>query len=432
MIIPTSPITPAQKNCGFGFISVILCAFLFNSIINSLIMRNFLLSVGLMSLGAFAAQASEVTLSMASATDIQGDWVDKTVNDDGSVKAYAHYDNVTSLKLGDYLFELAQSEGASANAYYEAADPSAYTLRVYRGNSVTITAPTGEPMGTIQLTCTTVKAVSDQNVITASVGGVSYDDKVITWTNSEAVESVTLTLPTNKVGSDNPQIRISEVTISSNTGDVPGPVEPAGTVIYENSCMDESCGFVVENLKLPEELEYVWTISDRYGLKASSFLNNENYEVDSYMVSPALDLTAATSSVTLAFEQATNYFNDYTADCGVYVREVGSDNWESLGILPEQSNSWNFAPVELSMDQYAGKNVQIGFRYTCDGVKAGTWEIKNVKVTSANSSFVEKIESVQTSEAVYYDINGRRVNGTPECGLYIKVADGVATKVMLK
>lgn len=384
-------------------------------------MRNFLLSIGLMSLGAFSIQASEVTLDMASATDIQGDWVDTVLKEDGSVQAWAHYDNVTSLKLGDYLFELGTAEGSNANAYYEAADPSAYTLRVYRGNSITITAPAGDPMGTIQLTCTTIKAVSDQNAITASVGGVSYDSKVITWTNSEAVESVTLTLPSEKQGSDNPQIRICEVSISSDTGTVPGPVEPTEGVKFNLASSVESAQKYV--IVADGHIASPIAADKKYG-----YLQIGECTVEGNTVTALADyaFTIEASGAGYTIRQAD----------GRYLYQTG--NYNSFNVSEEivEGCVWAISMADggeaTIKNESVGKTVQYDPQYN----SYGSYEDLRATLPSlylmADDSLVESIEAAQASEAIYYDINGCRVNGTPERGLYIKIADGVATKVILK
>ena len=43
--------------------------------------------------------------------------------------------------------------------------------------------------------------------------------------------------------------------------------------------------------------------------------------------------------------------------------------------------SWSFVPTgDISLSAYAGKKVQVAFRYTSTASKAGTWEIKNLTV----------------------------------------------------
>ncbi len=60
-------------------------------------------------------------------------------------------------------------------------------------------------------------------MVTATVGGLTVDASAmtLTWTNSEAVKSVKFTMPSEKVGKDNPQARIISLDITAETGDVP-------------------------------------------------------------------------------------------------------------------------------------------------------------------------------------------------------------------
>ena len=41
--------------------------------------------------------------------------------------------------------------------------------------------------------------------------------------------------------------------------------------------------------------------------------------------------------------------------------------------------SWTFVGSgNVSLSAFAGKKIQIGFKYTSTAAKAGTWEVKNV------------------------------------------------------
>lgn len=143
---------------------------------------------------------------------------------------------------------------------------------------------------------------------------------------------------------------------------------------------DSQGDFVVEDKQLPEELNYIWTWSGSYGMKASAFLNNTNYASESWLISPVIDLSQLTSA-TLTFQQAGNFFSDMQADCSVLVSTDRQD-WTPLTVegWPE-GNSWTFYDSTADLSAYAGQSqVYIAFRYTSSDMKAGTWEVKNVVV----------------------------------------------------
>lgn len=143
---------------------------------------------------------------------------------------------------------------------------------------------------------------------------------------------------------------------------------------------DSQGDFVVEDKQLPEELNYIWTWSGSYGMKASAFLNNTNYASESWLISPVIDLSQLTSA-TLTFQQAGNFFSDMQADCSVLVSTDRQD-WAPLTVegWPE-GNSWTFYDSTADLSAYAGQSqVYIAFRYTSSDMKAGTWEVRNVVV----------------------------------------------------
>lgn len=143
---------------------------------------------------------------------------------------------------------------------------------------------------------------------------------------------------------------------------------------------DSQGDFVVEDKQLPEELNYIWTWSGSYGMKASAYLNNTNYASESWLISPVIDLSQLTSA-TLTFQQAGNFFSDMQADCSVLV-STDRQNWEPLTVegWPE-GNSWTFYDSTADLSAYAGQSqVYIAFRYRSSDMKAGTWEVRNVVV----------------------------------------------------
>lgn len=143
---------------------------------------------------------------------------------------------------------------------------------------------------------------------------------------------------------------------------------------------DSQGDFVVEDKQLPEELNYIWTWSGSYGMKASAFLSNTNYASESWLISPVIDLSQLPSA-TLTFQQAGNFFSDMQADCSVLVSTDRQD-WTPLTVegWPE-GNSWTFYDSTADLSAYAGQSqVYIAFRYKSSDMKAGTWEVRNVVV----------------------------------------------------
>lgn len=142
--------------------------------------------------------------------------------------------------------------------------------------------------------------------------------------------------------------------------------------------------FTIQNVLLPEGLTAVWTFSSSYGMVATGFKTSD-FAADSWLVSPEIDLAGQTSAF-LSFEQAFNFFSSIDVaktEATVNIRETGSSDWTTLTVptYPDKL-SWDFVNTgAIDISSFAGKKVEIGFHYTSTAEKAGTWEIKNVKVT---------------------------------------------------
>ena len=161
-----------------------------------------------------------------------------------------------------------------------------------------------------------------------------------------------------------------------------GSTAPVEYILSESFASGQGT-FTIENENLPSGLQYVWSADSRYScMKASAFANNTNHPSSSYLISPEIDLTGYTE-VKASFEQAVNYYASIDAakaESTFEVREVGGQ-WEVMEIPNYPSSlSWTFMSTgQIDLTKYAGKKIQVAFHYTSD-TKAGTWEVKNLKV----------------------------------------------------
>lgn len=165
-----------------------------------------------------------------------------------------------------------------------------------------------------------------------------------------------------------------------------GAPDPNLTTILNESFASKSQGdFTIENVFLADGLNHVWEATDTYGMKASAYVSGQNLESDSWLISPVLDLTGF-ASPQLRFSHCCNKFaslDDAKKQCTLSVRVDGGE-WTPVAI-PEYSgnDSWNFAESgTIDLAAFAGKKIQIGFRYTSSSTSTGTWEIKNVVLTA--------------------------------------------------
>ena len=215
-------------------------------------------------------------------------------------------------------------------------------------------------------------------------------------------------------------------------------VVDASNVIFEDACTDEAtCKFQFLSL---EEFN-PWKIDGKYGLKANAFVSS-TAKVSSAFAYVELDLTGRVAPIEMAFEHAVNQFKlngtmiepsqlkDY---CHIQIATNGLNEEEDDDIIdlpvPEKF-SWDFIPVKVDLSKYAGNKVTLGFHYESTAKIAGTWEIKNVKVTGL-SGVNDVIAEDADAPVVYYNLQGVRVDN-PANGLYIRVQGKKATKVLVR
>ena len=119
-----------------------------------------------------------------------------------------------------------------------------------------------------------------------------------------------------------------------------------------------------------------WSVDDRYGLKASAFKSSAANASDAVAASPVLDFTEYKAPMTLDYRQALNQFkvNNVLIDCtdeaiapyvSVVAKEEGAAEWTKIGdVNAPVKFGWSFYDgTTVDLSAFAGKKVQIGFRY---------------------------------------------------------------------
>lgn len=137
--------------------------------------------------------------------------------------------------------------------------------------------------------------------------------------------------------------------------------------------------------------EYPWII--QYGCaRATSYESGTNYDAESWLVSAPIDLSGAGEAV-ISFDYVTKYnesgkvaernqlliSSDYTGD-------VAAATWTVIDFAVAQNNSdWTFTSTgNIAIPAaFIGKaGVTVAFKYVGTSTKAGTWQLKNVLLTS--------------------------------------------------
>lgn len=145
--------------------------------------------------------------------------------------------------------------------------------------------------------------------------------------------------------------------------------------------------FLMDDVKIPEGSTYVWKY-DSYGyMKASAFVGGSAKASESYLVSPIIDLTSATAPQ-LSFDHTHKYAGTPSEELTLWVRAEKA-KWAKVEIPTYGNNtSWTWANNVIDLSAYAGKKIQIGFKYKSTTEAAATWEIKNVAVADNGGAAV--------------------------------------------
>lgn len=193
------------------------------------------------------------------------------------------------------------------------------------------------------------------------------------------------------INNGKPVVTVGNATISNWTekpgGDInvdfDGGTQPGGeTVVLEESFATSQGNFEIDNKQLPNgEGSFVWKQDAKYYcMKASAYINDTKYASESWLVSPPVDLSQATTA-TLTFDHAHNYAGTAEEEFTLWATETSADNWQQLTI-DKYGSGFKFTTATIDLSAYAGKTIKFAFKYISTTDAAGTWEIKNVKVVA--------------------------------------------------
>ena len=287
-------------------------------------------------------------------------------------------------------------------------------------SAATAEAVVGEPFTAPTLTKATPAAVtySSSNELAATVAA---DGKVtIVGAGTTTISATTEETDEYYAGS------------ASYTLTVTAPVVTETGIPYSESFAEGIGSFVIENVELPEGLNYVWSHEDRYGYMKASGYYKKAYATESWLISPTINLVGVTSA-DLSFEQIiSNHFQDTQEEnATLWIKPEGGEwEWIEIGYpeFPEGKNYTDWGKEDISLAKYLGKKILVGFKYTSTDEIAGTWEIRNFPVTGVSA--IDTIEADDANAPVeYYNLQGVRVSGD-EPGLYIMRQGNKVTKII--
>ena len=165
-----------------------------------------------------------------------------------------------------------------------------------------------------------------------------------------------------------------------------GYVPPTpGNEIFSESFSSGQGSFTIQDVILPDGLNYVWQHAPSYScMKASAYVSGQNYAAESWLVSPAINLSGV-SSAKLTISQAVNYASPNGALSIMvstnYDGNVTTAIWTELSLDQwPAGNNWTFVNSTADLTPYVGQIVTIAFKYTSTSSASATWEVKDFVV----------------------------------------------------
>ncbi|MBO4451196.1 MAG: choice-of-anchor J domain-containing protein [Bacteroidaceae bacterium] len=220
--------------------------------------------------------------------------------------------------------------------------------------------------------------------------GVEYSFDKETWTEYSAPIEITEETTIYARAYDEEGNK-SEVVSAKYTIKPDAPIYETVTLPYEETLVNSQGKFVIEDVSLGG-LEAVWKTS-KYGMTANGYGCTDN--VESWFVSPLIT-TGDVASISMTFEHNVRYFasTDVAKEqATLWVREGSEGTWTQL-IIPTMDNVGNndfTSAGVIDLSAYAGKTIQLGFKYLATTSNPGRWELKNLSIQAG--TIVEKKEA---------------------------------------
>lgn len=183
-----------------------------------------------------------------------------------------------------------------------------------------------------------------------------------------------------------PAIKNTSKYVLDGTTPTPTPDPSGSVVLLQPNDANGAKDWTFDNVNKPSSLQYdIWSwksYNDNYCLYASAYTTPAQAS-EAWACSPIINLTKA-SSVKVSFEHAAK--TTLRTLCGFAVRVEGATAWNMLQIptWPE-AVAWTYAGSgTIDLSAYAGKKVQVAFKYASSSDGADTWQVRNLTFTGDN------------------------------------------------
>ena len=323
-----------------------------------------------------------VTVVGAGTTTITGSVAATTCYTGGASASYTLTVNRTTTTASFNSPTTTLNKGASATnvvttnsdatVTYTSSNPSVATVNS-SGKVTAVSAGTTTITATIpQNSCYTSK--------TATYTLTVYDFQATAATN---VTSSSFTANWTSAGANSYSLDVYYGTISSTT-------ENRDTTWVSESFDSNQGDFTIENVSIGS-LSYVWsrkTYNNNGYMNGSAYVSSTNNAAESWLLSPEIDLTNATS-VTVSFDGAAKFQNGTLSDeITLWIAEepsstFNSSEWTQITIPTyPATGSWTFVSTgNIDITAYKDKKIKLAVKYLSTSSAADTYELDNFLVT---------------------------------------------------
>ena len=169
--------------------------------------------------------------------------------------------------------------------------------------------------------------------------------------------------------------------------------KPAPRVVMNITFNNNIGAFSIDTKKAASEdvWQHIAPTADKPGyMNATAKINSQNEESESWLVSPARDLTVCKKGAILSF----NHYCFGTSDdrdqlIRLFIKKEGSSYWQQLAIPEEMWNNpkqKRLTNVSLDISEFISPATQIAFAYRSTTENAHTWAVQNVRISEPAES----------------------------------------------
>lgn len=179
---------------------------------------------------------------------------------------------------------------------------------------------------------------------------------------------------------------VSKYVIDGVTPEEPETPETGETIFAETFATSLGAFTTQETIG-----DYPWAFAKEYGAKASGYVNGASLDAESWLISPAIDLSNETAAY-ISFDYVINKgdvslaaANHKLVITSNYTGDVASTEWVEVNYGAVNNNNWDFhntGKIALPETMMGQATVVIAFKYMSTTANSSTWEIKNVVVAS--------------------------------------------------